>query len=98
MVTNEEKPEEIPKYVKLVWLQDGGSGEAYSSRFSERLRLHVRAGEVGGVMRYMSGVVLVKDESLQAAGFYATDPEYAKQLAYQLALVIAPDFAPTHDE
>jgi hypothetical protein len=81
----------FPKYGSLTWLQDGAS-TAVSARFSERLRLHVNAGEVEGVMRYISGVVLVKDASLQAAAFYATDTEYAKQLAYQLAVVIAPDF------
>jgi hypothetical protein len=91
METNEMKPPEIPKYGSLAWIEDASG--AVSARFSERLRLHVNAGEVGGVMRYMSGAVLVKDSSLQAAAFYATDLEYAKQLAYQLAVVIGPDFA-----
>ena len=84
----------IPKYNTLIWLSNGTpeATAAISARFSDKLRLHVNAGEVGGVMRYMSGVVLVADGALQAAGFYATDPDYAKQLAYQLAIVIAPDF------
>jgi len=93
-MTSASKIPEIPKYNALIWLSDGApeATAAVSARFSEKLRLHVNAGEVNGVMRYMSGVVLVSDASLQAAGFYATDPDYAKQLAYQLAIVIAPDF------
>jgi len=91
MGTSESKLLNVPKYGTLTWLEDAGTG-AVSALFTPKLRLHVNAGEVAGVMRYMSGVVLTKDASLQAAAFYATDPEYAKQLAYQLAMVISPDF------
>lgn len=82
---------QIPKYGELVWIQDGTT-DAFTARFNDRLRLHVNGGVVNNVLHYISGVVSASDSSLQAAAFYADDTEYAKQLAYQLAIVIAPDF------
>jgi hypothetical protein len=91
-MTESRPAEAVPKYGALVWLQDPGG--ARLARFSERLRLHVVAGEVMQRQVFLSGVVTTADMAMQACAFYATDPEYAQQLAYQLALVIAPDFQP----
>lgn len=89
--SNQSSVPQIPKYGALIWIQDGTT-DAFSARFSDKLRLHVNGGMVNNALHYMSGVVLAADNSLQAAAFYADDTEYAKQLSYQLAIVIAPDF------
>lgn len=91
-MTEPRPVEAIPKYGVLSWLQDPGG--ALTARFSERLRLHVVPGEVMQRRVFLSGAVTTADSAMQACAFYATDLEYAKQLAYQLALIIAPDFQP----
>jgi hypothetical protein len=86
----EEAVPPLPNYGDLIWIEDPGG--AVIARFNDALRLHVVPGVIGGKEVFMSGVVTAADMAMQACAFYATGLGYAKQLAYQLALVVEADF------
>lgn len=90
-MSDDPKLPAIPKYKDLVWIEDPAGAKL--ATYSERLRLHVVPGVMEKKQVFMSGVVELPDSAMQACAFYATDEEYAKQLAYQLAVLISPDFA-----
>ena len=90
MTEEKQELESLPEFKDMVWIEDPAG--ALIARFTEKLRLHVVPGIVGGRNVYLSGVVTAEDSAMQACAFYATDTEYAKQLSYQLGVIIDADF------
>lgn len=80
-----------PRFADLTWINHADG--RVSAGFTKRLRLQVMVGDINGARRFMAGVAEGDaGTNLVIAAFYPQNMADGKDLAYQLGVMVLPEF------